>query len=305
MKDEKKEYGYIQFPLCLLQRTFEDPEQGLNLILRFGIVNYAKKFEYSITEVARQLMYCYYRNNEMIQSDLYTMIQKYIDNEKLFIDEDYYGFSSDQFTPLEFSDVLSLFEADNKFQEAAILRYQIGQAVKSLNIKPSHIDNIISGYKEGLRFKSTFELKYGSDSWPNVKTSQVFEFRDSGKDLDLFRAYIAIKSLIGLNNYTSTHKTVILSRMLGCKSNDSLHGFLENNDEVKEIYKKYSGRKRMDNLLFKLMERKFILMLSKKHESRIYVSVKIKNPKEFAELILENRKQSRLKKELSEANQML
>jgi len=48
-----------------------------------------------------------------------------------------------------------------------------------------------------------------------------------------------------------------------------------------------------------------MMMLSKKHESRIYVSTKLKTPEELAEAILKNRKQNDLKKRAEEASKLL
>lgn len=302
----KRDDRYIQFPLCLLQGTYQNSYNTLNIILDYGIVKYSKSFKYDITEVARQLMYAYYRNRNMIQNDLYSMFCGFIDNDLLSTDEDYNGFSGASFYPDDsIQELLKLFESNPEFKEGAIFRYQIAQSANFLNISIGNIDSTIRNYTSGFIIKEQFEKSYGPDCCPGIKPSQLFEFRDSGKDLDLFRAYIGIKSLIGQNNYVSTHKTVILSRMLGCKSNDSLKAFLKSNKDAKEIYDKYSGRKRMNNLLYKLMERGFIIVLSKKHESRIYVSVKLKTPDELVNAILKNRNENNLKKQLAEANKLL
>ena len=306
MKDTKRIDRYVQFPLCLLQETYETKNNGLNIILDYGIIKYATSFKYDITEVARQLMYAYYRDRPMIQDSLYNMICSFIDSDQLSTDEDYNGFSGASFYPDDsIQELLKLFESDPKFKEGAIFRYQITQAESFLNIKDYSIDRTIGNYNKGLSLKNSFESKYGPDACPSIKPTQIIEFRDSERDIDLLRAYIGIKSLIGHHNYVSTHKTVILSRMLGCKSNESLEAFLKSNKNAREVYEKYKGRKRMDTLLYKLIERGFIMMLSKKHESRIYVSAKIKTPQELADIILKNREENNLKKQLAEANKRL
>jgi hypothetical protein len=251
-------------------------------------------------------MYAYYRNTDMIQTDLFKTLQGYVNNDLITIDSDFPGFSDNSFDPLLLSaELLGLFESDREFKESAILHYQIAQALTLLGIKDYDLDSTIDNYWKGLAYKDNFEAKFGPDCWPNVKPVQIMYFQDSGKDLELLRAYIGIKSIIGFNNYVSTHKTIILSRILGCKSNESLHSFIEGNASAKEFSAKFSGRKRMDNLLYKLMERGFMMMLSKKHESRIYVSTKLKTPEELAEAILKNRKQNDLKKRAEEASKLL
>ena len=49
--EQSRKDRYIQFPLNFLQKTFENPTEGFNLIVNFGIMNYALKFEFDITEV--------------------------------------------------------------------------------------------------------------------------------------------------------------------------------------------------------------------------------------------------------------
>lgn len=302
----KRDDRYVQFPLCLVQGTFPERYDHLNIMLDYGIIKYAKSFKCDLIEVARQLMYAYYRNEDMIQMSLYKMFKDYLDDGALTTDEDYNGFSGASFYPDDsINELLTLFKSNPEFKEASIFRYQIAQAVSFLNIRLHNIDHTLKKYNEGLSAKNIFESSYGPDCFPNIKPLHLIDFRDSRKDIDLLRAYIGIRSLIGQNNYVSTHKTVILSRMMGCKSNDSLNAFLKNNKTAKETYEKYSSRKRMDNLLYKLMERGFIIMLSKKHESRIYLSAKLKTPSELADAILRNRKQNDLKKQIAEASKLL
>jgi hypothetical protein len=285
---------YIQFPLCLLQSTYENPVKGLNLILCFGIVNYAKKFDYTITEVGRQLMYAYYRKLDSIQADLYKMMQNYIDNEELTIDEEYYGFGAKGiFDPLEGCELLSLFESNDEFKQAAIIRYQITQAADSLNIKISTIDNVINNYQEGLNIKNSFEQKFSADSWASVKPDQLFEFRDSIQDLDLFRAFIGIKSIIGRRNFISTNKPAILSRMIGCKSKAVFEQFSKDKNLLPTV-QMYSKRYHMDKLLFTLAKRGFIMYLSKPKVSVIYVS-KYMEPEQLFQLVKESQSKLDLK----------
>ncbi|NWJ49577.1 MAG: hypothetical protein HXX14_01820 [Bacteroidetes bacterium] len=310
MSEVKREDRYIQFPLCLLQQTYQNPKQGLNMILDYGIVYYAKSIRnYTITEVARQLMYAFYRKNEMIQNSLYSTIQKYANNGCLTIDEDYNGFSGSSFDPLEVSEeLLGLFESDHEFKKAAILRYQIAQAEDFLYIKDHGIDSTIKGYKEGLAYQKEFEQKFGSDCMPMIKPEQLFEFRDSGRDLDLFRAYIAIKSMIGMRNFATSNKPAILSRMIGCKSKDAFVYYTTNkyqkNDHILPTVKKYSKRFNMDKLILTLAERQFIMFVSKPYVSILYFS-KYMEPEELATLVKETKSKQDLKQRIKEASKFL
>lgn len=309
-KDERKD-RYIQFPLCLLMETYKDPGAGFNLIVRFGIVNYAKSFKYSIEEVGKQLMYCYYREKNILPDSLLKQMQRYIDSDKLTIDEDYYGFTSGSFEPLDYTtELLGLFESDQEFKESAILTYQIRQAVskKNLNISIGNINSVISDYERGNRIRQEFESKFGADVMPGIKSKMLFEFRDSDKDLDLFRAFVAIKSIIGRNTFATTNKPAILSRMIGCKSKAAFEYYTTDkknrNKAILPTVEKYGKKYHMDKLLIQLMERKFIMCLSKKEVSVMYVSAYME-PKELSKIIIEAKTTKNLKQQIKDATASL
>lgn len=310
---EKREDSYIQFPLCLLQQTFGDSKTdsytAWEKILCYGIVKYAKSCKYELSDVGKQLMYHYYRNQKMMQSSLLRKMEEYIDSGEILTDEDYHGFQGGAFDPMEYSGegLMKVFENDHEFRDEAILMSQLSKIPKLLNLDPERfdLDSILQHYERGLAYKDKFEAVYGADSQPMVKPSMLIDFRDSGKDIDLFRAYIGIRSLIGQKKFTSTYKSVILCRMLGCKTEKALDQFKQTNKNAMEVYNRYSGRKRMDKLLFELMERGFILALSKKHQRYIFVTARFKDPAEFAEAILTQRKEHDLRNKLAEASKLI
>jgi hypothetical protein len=298
-------------------QTFIDPAIGLNLILNFGIVNFAKKFKYEIVEVGRQLMYAYYREYDKIQEDLKETIAMYGASGKLNIDEDYNGFSGEKgysggkFDPLDFSNqLLGLFEIDEKFKEDAVLLYQIRQAESKefLDIVDCGIDETIDDYKMALELQTNFELKFGADAMPSIKPSQVIEFRDSCEDLDIFRAYIGIKSLIGRNTFATANKPVILSRMTGCKSKAAFEYYTTDKYSKNKILlptvAKYSKRYHMDRLLLTLAEKKFIMFLSQPKVSVLYFSGYME-PEELAKRIKQIKEQKNLKNRIRSATASL
>jgi hypothetical protein len=305
----EKEFSYVQFPLCLIRETYKkDIESSLRLILRFGIMNYATKLKYNLYDVAKQVCYYYYRKQDIIQNSIIKKIQKAIDEDLFTPDEDYNGFAGDTFQPDDnISEILKLFESDPQFKEDSILHYRLHlcTSINHLGISIASNDSLIKSYNTALLIKKNFEEKYGPDAMPFCKKSMLFEFIENPKDIDLFRAYIGIKSLIGQKVYVTTHKTVILLRLMGCKSNESLKAFLKSNKDAKIIYDKYSVRRQIDKLFLRLMEKGFIIVLSKKHESRIYISAKLKTPSELANAILKDREKNNLKKQLAEASNLL
>jgi hypothetical protein len=300
---------YIQFPLCLLQETYKNPTDGFNLILDFGIVNYALKFKFEITEVARQLMYAYYRNKDMIQRNLYIKMESYIKNEQITIDPDYEGFSAKDkmiFDPdPSTAEVFCLFNSDMEFKETAIIRYQIAQAVNFLNLSLGDIDITIQNYHKGISLKNVFENRFGSECMPSIKPSQIIEFRDSGKELDLFRAYIGIKSMIGRNIFAPTNHLAILSRMIGCRTKAAFEHFTTDkynkNKNLLSTVEKYLKPYQRRKLLLTLAQRKFIMFLAKENISVIYVSLYMQ-PEELKILVAQSKEKKNLKDRIKKAS---
>jgi len=308
-KEENKEYGYVQFPLCLLQETFRNREKAINIMLDYGIVKYAMTFDYAINDVARQLLYDYTRHPDRLQYSLWWKVNA---NEDVFLAEDEFLYTAREgkFEPCEdaINYILELFAKDEDIKSDAILNYQIHVATspQCLNVAITKNDNTIERYNKGKSLQAAFESRYQADAMPMCNKNLLFDFRDNEQnDINLLRAYIGIKSIIGRNNFATTHKSVILSRMLGCKSNEALTAFLSENDDAKETYDKYSGRKRMDKLLFQLMERKLVTVLSRRHENRIYVSTKLRTPVELATAISQKREEKNLLQQIEEARRML
>ena len=293
-----KEFRYIQFPLCLLMETYMNANNGLNLILHFGVVNFAKKLNYNITEVARQLMYCYYRKKELLPDGLLSRMNMYINNDELSVDECYCGFNDDLFDPLEYTtELIDLFEKDEYLKNNAILLYQVRQACSSelLGVSIGNMPSILKGYETGNKIRKDFEVQFGTDVIVSVKIVQIFEFRESGKDLDLFRAYLGIKSLIGTKDFVGSNKPAILSRMIGCKSKEAFEHYTtkkySKNSKLLEVVKIYGKRYQMNNLLKRLIEKKFMMYLSIEKRSIMYFS-KYMEPEQLTNIINESKANS-------------
>lgn len=286
-----KDYGYVQFPLCLLMETYTNAHNGFNMIIHFGIVNFAKTFKYNINEVGRQLMFCYYREQKLMPKKLLDMMEDYIKKDELTIDEDYNGFSGSEFEPLECTtELMGLFETNEDFKDNAILHYQIRQSCKKdfLNVDIGSMASLLKEYETGCKIRRDFEAQFGPDAMASVKVTQLFQFRDSGKDLDLFRAFLAIKSLIGRKELVESNKPIILSRMIGCKSKEAFEHYttkkFSKNPKLVEIVTKYGKRYHMDNLLLELRKRKFIQCVSKAQCRKLYFSSYME-PEELVKLV--------------------
>jgi hypothetical protein len=309
-KIERKD-RYIQFPLCLLMETYRNKQSGLDLILDFGVVHFAKSFKYDMASVGVQLMYCYYKDQKIIPCDLLKTMEKYIKADMLSVDSDYSGFCAGAFDPLDYTEeLLGLFESDQTFKESAILLYQIRQAASEefLSINLRSIDGALDRYKRGIALKQNFESQFGADVMPGIKVEQIIQYRDSDQNMDIFRVYVGIKSLIGRNTFATANKPVILSRMIGCKSKAAFEYFttdkINKNKNLLPTVEKYSKKYQMDKLLLTLAENKFIMFLSKAKVSVLYLS-KYMEPEELATIVKQTKERKDLRNRIRGATASL
>lgn len=315
MENKIKEYGYLQFPLCLLMETYKkDIESALRLILRYGIMYYATKLKYNLSAVAKQLYYYYVRKRKILQSDIVSKLSKAEDNGVIIFEDWNPGFDvKGNFDPdldLIINPILKLFESDPEMKSGAILNYQLQLCTSNdhLGINIASNDDLIRTYNKALQIQKTFEDKFGRDAMTFCKKSMLFEFINNPKEIDLFRAYIGIKSMIGRRNFVSSNKPAILSRMIGCKSKSAFDYYTSDKcDKDKNLLpavEKYSKRYHMDNLLLTLAEHKYIMFLSKKDVSVIYLS-KYMEPDKLRDLINETKEKQNLQKRIREAGESL
>lgn len=310
-----KEYGYIQFPLCLLQETFMDINNGLNMILSYGIINYAGKLPYETASVAKQVCYSWYRNRDILQSSITRKIYKAIDEETFTEDVDYNGFAGDTFYPDENIDELSrLFSSNPSFKKDCILQYQINLASSQnhLSLILGPYDATIREYNQALFIKQKFEAKYGPDVMPTIKAKVLIDFRDKYQSqIDLFRGIISIKSLIGFKKYIATTRNVILMRMTGCKSLSAMDSLLSKNKKAKEFHEKYfrsdkALRYNFDKLFYELLTRGFIRskIFERSVSRKIFISTKL-SYEELADEIIKFAKKRSHDKEENEARERI
>ncbi len=300
------EYRYIQFPLCLMTETYKNREHGLNLIINFGIVHFALSQKYELFSVARHLVYYYYRKDELLPRNIRVAIEEAAREGYFTHDDDHGAFDTNgQFNADEnIKEVLLILSNNSDLKAEAIIFYQLHQAEDFFKMTFCAPKVYFDGYYEAQRIKEQFESNFGLDAMASAKPDMLMSFRDDpNQDLDPLRAYLGIVSMIGRRQFISTNKPAILSRMVGCKSKKA---FLEiaKSQEVKGTIDKYSKRYNIDNLLLSMAERRYIMFLSKKATSVIYVS-RYMEPQALKELVLQSRNKLELKKKIKDASASL
>lgn len=275
-------FEYFRFPLFLLRDLFIDKNQTLNNIIRYGIYDFSKRIEYDLPNVAKQCMYGYYR--KPITSDLKQALQSYIVSDLIDLDEDYNGFNGAEFNPeTEIEQLLEIFENDIDFKEKAIEFYQVKQAYKILGIN-GDFDNCLKVAK--LIENST----PGSEAFPMINKSLVFDFRDNEKsefDLIQFAAYISVRSIIGIKDHCKTNKPMIISRMFGYKSTKHLPDNME--PIIKELFQKYSNRYHIDKVMM-FLESDWNILTYSNNMRGMYISTGKKKTIDSLAVIAESKK---------------
>jgi hypothetical protein len=251
-----------------------DPRYIDNLI-GYGIWYYGKTKDYGAEDIARQAMYDLYRHEDRISKDLHKLLRKYIKAGAITLDEDYNGFAGANFEP-ETSELIGLFYEDQALYRLCLEHYRLHEAATGmggLGIKPNPALHIQKASKV-LDFQQDQERLHGQQPMPSISKKIVFSFRDNPKDLELFLAYVAIRSIIGRNHWKRTSKQAIVSRMIGAKSNQALDYILTNDPALKAIYTKYISRYQFDKLMSRLLIGKFIsAKISRRHA--LYVSCQL------------------------------
>ena len=288
-----KKEQYFQFPLFLMRDLLENKEQALNNILYYGAYSFSQKLYSDVNAAAKQLMYEYYRGN--LPNDLRNMITKYINDEKIEIDECYYGFSDTVFNPeVEISQLLEIWKTDTGFMNKALEFHKMKLVFNFIGIT----GNYKYVYDAGAKIHESINPK---EPMPMIKKNTLFEYRDNDKtefELMQLACYIGIRSIIGKKSYCKTNKKMILCRAFGYSSNKNLP------EVMPDLYYKYSNRYHIDKVLKSLEFNTWNLHFYSSQMRGLYVGVKNKISLETLVLNAETNKQKNKIQQLNRAKEI-
>lgn len=258
------ENRYIQFPLMMLRDVHIDNERAMQDIVAYGIVNWAIKQDITNQDAARQLIYMYYRD-ENIEPKYYDLIENTIE-----IDEDYNGFVPGTFEPEGIDDVIRLFD-DEQLKDYALHHCRLQKINSFFHMKGPGNDIRYDRYDNIKHKIEQHEAKHGADPRPTIDISL---FWDLSNEPELFTAYMAIRSLQGNRTYTRTDKPSIVGRMIGAKGRKVFEA--EKNKTLLSVYKKYSNRYQFEKLIFRLIDRGLVKgKISQKNWSKFLISTRL------------------------------
>lgn len=249
MNDKTNVQKYVQFPLCYLQEIAIKPKEAIEMAISYGIVRCAKNTKYTLKDVARQVLYDYY------QSNVNGKIEQFLAQNSIEIDEDYKGFNNNEFEPEDLEKLADILKKEHN--EDCIEHYQFHIVPNYLNISIGSKCGTHENYKQVNSFLMKHELLHGKQPFPSIGLELLFSYRDNPENIELFLAYVAIKSLIGRNEFAITTKDAIIMRMIGAKNKEALQEACKNK-ALKAIYSKYINRYWSDKLLKELQMKGFI-----------------------------------------------
>lgn len=261
---------FVLIPLPLVRELFV-PKYSADNIIGFGIYEAAKalykgiKLDDSDNDFLKDLFYCYYHDKEALPNNLTQMIEELADNEFLTLDVDYNGFDGHgMFNPEEEIGGIVLYLNEGKefyqshhypnmpdslsftveeFTCAALEWCRIRAVLKRFELKGS-VSYIINCH-------NSLNDDYRGEPVCAIGVNFLFSFLNNAHS-EYERLKLAllmgISSIIGMKRkWTATTKEMILCRMFGCKNKKELDGLLSNK-KAKEVYDKYSTRKRFERL---------------------------------------------------------
>jgi hypothetical protein len=279
------ENKYLQFPLMMLKDAHINYDQAMHNIVTYGIVSWAMKQTITEQDAARQLIYMYYRD-ENIEPQYYDLVEETIE-----IDPDYNGFAGDSFQPEGVEDVIGLFD-DPEVKEYALRHCRLQKINNFFGVTGMTNNHRFECYQDITTRITAHEVEYGADPQPTIDISLFWDMYKNHSP-EIFTAYMAIKSLQGQRTYTRTDKPTIVGRMIGAKNRKV---FIDvENKTLLSVYEKYTNRYHFEKLMFRLIDRGLIKgKISQKNWSKFLISTRL-NFDQLADAYMYHRRQKDFK----------
>jgi hypothetical protein len=280
------EYKYVLFPLPLVQEIFKKPQNGFIRLFYYGIYRSAITQDVSTESAIKQALYCFYRGG--LTQSLQNKISDLTDKGIIYLDEDYNGFSGNEFDPEDgISEIIQ--HNDTELINEIVEFHKLRQIKEVLNLT-FDIQVAIKHYND-LNFEyANFEKA----PLVSISTKMLLDFISKDKsefEKVLFTCYCGIRSIIGKKKYCQTTRDMIFCRMVGVKSPKDIESLTDK--KLKGIYHKYNVRYQREKILDYLVSKHF---LSSKigMNRRTYLSCSL-NHDELANAIIRDLEQKSIK----------
>ena len=264
---------YIICPLPLIKDLLADGET-MAYILDCGIFYRAMNQDVTLQDAKNALIRCYVNERNAITSNLLLCCEHGFENHS-FAKFDPSASDYPQEQKLLDKGLKSLYGITDPME--LTIWYKCYLMLRKFNLDRNFTPNLIQLSKKWfhdngvcrLKGEPTFLCNFGTIFKLCKERGQLSESRRA-----LWTMYFAIMSILGTKDYASTTSETIMTRMAGAKNQKQLQITLDSmTGEQRDLYAKYTTRRRYDRLLSNLQTSKMIVEFG--YARRTYVSAKL------------------------------
>lgn len=255
-------FRYLGFEVCLIPHV----KKSIADILSYSIMKYAQTMKGTQDEIINEIIRRYYDDKELPAS-VFNLLTDIIgkDSTRGYDSTGVFDPLYERGTVLDYIDPTGMYYSSKyaSIMGVCTTYYQLSKVEYELRavMNLASYKYIIENHRSIKAIVTTHELKYGPDAQVMIKTGMFFEFRDGNKsheEFELFKAFLAIKSIQGKNDFAGTNKNFICARMIGAKTPDVAKLMIKS-DAVQKEYNRFSERYFFDKLIVKLQASAFII----------------------------------------------
>lgn len=290
---------YIICPLPLITNLMADAET-LDEILDCGIFYRAMSLKITWRDAKNAIIRCYYNERKVLSHILLLCCEDAFQKHSF---EKFDPSATDYPTERQLLDEVLKDEYGRTDPSDLAIWYKCYLMLAELGLNTGFTPTLITRSEDWFDDDGVCELK-GAPTFL-CSFDILWKLYNERKQLSesrraLWTMYFAIMSILGTKDYVGTTSETIMTRMAGAKNQKQLQETLELMTDVqRDLYAKYTTRRRYDRLLAELQTNKMIVEFG--YARRTYVSVKFELKHLCTLVLLHANQRERLKKQKSKA----
>lgn len=266
-----KKSTFIIIPLPLL-RTFIYDSESIDRMYDTGIILTSRRLNINEQAAYKELVYNLYKRLNELPSDIVMEFGRMED----YPHEEYYnGFVGDRYAPDAEIAYLEEYIANNPAFKYDVLRwYRIYETYRMAGLDTKGVKGTICYLDEnpiGEKFDNSplilLSTEIMQQLYENYPSMRVHEKA-------MWAMYLGMLSIIGNKEYAMTTSDAIRCRMFGARNKAELDTLLDD-DKLRSVYEKFSGKYQYNKLLNAIQDRRMITEIGLKR--RTYISTRIKS----------------------------
>lgn len=301
---------FLNFKLCFLAETFENPEATLTGILHYCIVKYTKNCKADWKDALAQLAYYKARN---VKNPLSKDVAKFAQAEPLLMNmiqthvddafrigrntEEGYRLAMRQFIGRILNRAGSTYSPPEKQQDALVAWWRLTASANFFNITLGNCESTWNSASQLAELVKQHEAQHGTDAPATVPRNYFWETLETARNeqdgnrlleaMRLFRMVAAVRGLIGKKQIARTNKDMIRARCIGGKSPAVARQLAARNPLLQAELEALQSRYRFDRILNEGGGRNFYLNVG--IGRGIHLSTLLQDEKEFTQAATKRR----------------